>query len=118
METINRVKIEVCGTKFIISSTKNEKYVKELGEVINAQTQEMMSGSSSLTFNEALVLTGMSFLDAYKEAEQNSDHLRNQITSYLEDAGRARIEADDARHEVARLKRELELAKKTAEQRK
>lgn len=116
METINRVKIEICGTKFIISSQKEERYVRELGEILNAQTKELMNSAQNITFNEALALTAMNFLDAYKEAEKNSDHLRSQINAYLEDAGRARIEADEARHEVARLKRELELAKKTGAQ--
>ena len=114
METINRVKIEICGTKFIISSRKDEKYVRELGDLINAQAKELLNSSQNLTFNEALALTAMNFLDAYKESEQNSDHLRSQLNTYLEDAGRARIEADEARHEVARLKRELELAKKAS----
>ena len=113
METINRVKIEVCGVKFVISSKKDEQYIKELGDLLNAQTKELMDSAQNITFNEALALTALNFLDAYKEAEKNSDHLRGQINSYLEDAGRARIEADEAKREAARLKRELEILKKS-----
>lgn len=113
METINRVKIEVCGVKFVISSKKNEAYIGELGKTLDEQTRELMESAHSITFNEALALTAMNFLDAYREAEQNSDHLRSQINAYLEDAGRARIEADEAKREVARLRRELEILKKT-----
>lgn len=112
METISRVKIEICGTKFIISSKKDEKYMKELGSLIDQQVKELMDGPRSITFNEALALTALNYLDAYKEAEGNADHMRVQINSYLEDAGRARIEVDEAKREIARLKRELEIVKK------
>ncbi|RPF43118.1 cell division protein ZapA [Hydrogenoanaerobacterium saccharovorans] len=112
MDTINRVRIEIYGAKFIITSKKDEKYIKELGNTIDASVKELMDSAQNLTFNEALALTALNFLDAYKEAEQNSDHLRGQINSYLEDAGRARIEADEAKREIARLKRELEMVKR------
>ncbi|WP_312643923.1 cell division protein ZapA [Hydrogenoanaerobacterium sp.] len=112
MDTINRVKIEIYGAKFIITSKKDERYIKELGNTIDANVKELMESAQNLTFNEALALTALNFLDAYKDAERNSDHLRGQINSYLEDAGRARIEADEAKREIARLKRELEMIKR------
>lgn len=112
MDTINRVKIEVGGAKFVITSKKEEAYIRELGNSIDQQVHDLMDHAQNITFNEALVLTALSFLDAYREAEKNSDHLRGQINSYLEDAGRARIEADEARREVNRLKRELQILKK------
>lgn len=86
--------------------------MRELGVLIDQQVKELTDGPRGVTFNEALMLTALNFLDAYKEAEENSDHMRQQINSYLEDAGRARLELDEAKREVARLKRELEIVKK------
>ena len=112
MDTINRVRIEIYGAKFVITSKKDESYVHEMGLQVDSNVKELMASSQNLTFNEALALTALNYLDAYKDAEQNSDHLRGQINTYLEDAGRARIEADEAKREIARLKRELEIAKR------
>lgn len=112
MDTINRVRIEIYGAKFIITSKKDEKYVREMGAQVDGNVRELMDSAQNITFNEALALTALNYLDAYKEAEQNSDHLRGQINSYLEDAGRARIEADEAKREISRLKRELEITKR------
>ncbi|MBC8546864.1 cell division protein ZapA [Clostridiaceae bacterium NSJ-31] len=112
MDTINRVRIEVNGARFVISSQKDEKYIKELGAQINSDVKELMDSGRNITFNEALTLSALNYLDAYKESERNADHLRGQINAYLEDAGRARIEADEAKREIARLRRELELARR------
>lgn len=112
MDTINRVRIEIYGAKFVITSKKDEAYVRDMGAQVDSSVKELLASSQNLTFNEALALTALNYLDAYKESENNSDHLRGQINTYLEDAGRARIEADEAKREIARLKRELEIAKR------
>ncbi|MEG0017193.1 MAG: cell division protein ZapA [Hydrogenoanaerobacterium sp.] len=112
MDTINRVRIEIYGAKFVITSKKDEEYVRNMGAQVDASVKELLASSQNLTFNEALALTALNYLDAYKESEQNSDHLRGQINTYLEDAGRARIEADEAKREIAQLKRELELTRR------
>ena len=108
MQTVNRVKIEVCGAKYVIVSTKEEAYVREMGRLLDTQVRELMDSAPGVTFNDALVLAAMNFLDAYKQAEENADHLRSQVSAYLEDAGRARIEADEAQREVRRLQEALQ----------
>ena len=52
------------------------------------------------------------FEDAYKKSEASADHMRGQLTDYLEDAARARIELEESKREIERLTRQLELLEK------
>ncbi|MDD2955768.1 MAG: cell division protein ZapA [Oscillospiraceae bacterium] len=108
---VNRVKIEICGSRYNIASQEPEEYVLELGSQLNNQVKELVAANTALSVNDALVLCAMSYLDSYKKAEANADHMRNQLTEYLEDAARARIEVDEARREVERLTRAMEALK-------
>ena len=112
MNPTNRVRIEVCGARYHIASPEPEEYIKELGTQLNAQITEMLSQNNNMSVTDALVLCLLNYMDAYRKAEANTDHMRGQLTTYLEDAARYRIEADEAKREIERLKQELSDARK------
>ena len=111
MNPTSRVKIEVYGAKYYISSSEPEAYVKELGAQLSAQISDMLAQNHSLSVTDALVLCLLNYMDSYRKAEENTDHMRSQLTGYLEDAAKYRIEADEAKREIERLRRELEKTK-------
>lgn len=111
MNPTSRVKIEVCGAKYYIASSEPEAYVKELGAQLNAQISDMLTQNKSLSVTDALILCLLNYMDNYHKAEENTDHMRSQLTGYLEDAAKYRIEADEAKREIERLRRELEQTK-------
>jgi len=43
----------------------------------------------------------------YEKSEQNADHIRSQLTEYLEDSTKAKLEVDELRKENERLRREI-----------
>ena len=71
-----------------------------------------MAQSAGLSLNEALVLCAIGYLDIYKKERANADHIRVQLKDYLEDAAKARIEVDEARRNMERISRELEMIKR------
>lgn len=106
---INRVRIEVYGSKYTIATPETEGYVQDLADVLNEQITVLLSENSKLSFNDALVLCAINYIDAFKKSEQAADNMRGQLTDYLEDAARARIELDEAKREIERLKRRVEV---------
>ena len=83
----------------------------ELAAEIDRSVEAVLQRNPALSLNEALVLGLMGYADSRRKSEQNADHIREQLTGYLEDAARARMEADELRSEVIRLRRELPAAR-------
>lgn len=107
MYATNKVRLEICGSDYIISTTEEPDYVKNLALEIEDMANSIMSRNSSTTLNDAFMICTLSYADQYKKSERNADHIRGQLTEYLEDAARARIELDEAKREIDRLKRDL-----------
>ena len=106
MSDIQRMSIQINGTKYPITTGEDPAYVEVLAREMDKAVRQLMQGGS-LTVTEALVLLGLSYADAHAKAEETSDHLRGQIAGYLEDAAKARQETADARREIARLEKKL-----------
>ena len=111
MEIINRIKLKIGGMPYTISTTEPEEYVLELAAEIDRSVEAVLERNPALSLNDALVLCIMDYADSRRKSEQNADHIREQLTGYLEDAARARMEADELRSEVIRLRRELPAAR-------
>lgn len=109
MDKPNKVRIEICGSRYVISSPEPPEYVKRLANEIEDRVQSVINGNSSATLTDAYLLTLLSYADLYEKSEQNADHIRGQLTEYLEDAARARIEADESKREIDKLRREVNL---------
>ena len=102
----NRVVITINGARYPIRSMEEPAYVHKLAEEMNASLHTLIH-QGNLSLSEALVLMSLEYLDSYRKAERNLDNMRSQLTEYLEDAAKARLERDEARREVERLERKL-----------
>ena len=89
MAMLNKVKLQICGTEYSVSSEEPEEYMRELGVQLDRDMRTLMN-------NDERVST------------QTADNLRAQMRDYLDDNARARQEADNARREADRLRRELD----------
>lgn len=107
MGSLNKVKLEICGSKYVINTSEEPEYVHGLAYEINDAIKTLLDKSDTMTYNDALVLVTLNYADLYKKSEESADNLREQLTGYLEDAARARIDCDEAHREIERLRREL-----------
>ena len=91
----NRVKIEILGAEYTIATPEEEEYVGRLAREIDAQVSQLLDSDSKLSPNAALSLTALSYADSiYKSA---------------------RIELDDAKREMEKMRRQLELLTKVSQ---
>lgn len=103
---VNKVKINILGSNYTISTPEDENYVLDMVEEINKQARTLME-SSRMSAYDAMVLCVLEYADRYRKSEQNADNLRQQLVGYLEDASRARIEVDETTREIEKLNREI-----------
>ncbi|MFV0497203.1 MAG: cell division protein ZapA [Candidatus Fimivivens sp.] len=109
---MNRIKIKVLEATYTIASPESEEYVQTLAAELDAQARALMEVDAKLSPNAALILCAMGYADAFHKSEKSADHMRSQLTDYLEDASKARTELDEARREIEKLRLKLSAAEK------
>ena len=62
----------------------------------------------------AAVLSALDYLDELEKSSASADNMRSQIKDYLEDAAKAKLEAEEAKKEIERLRREIGYLKGSA----
>lgn len=102
-----RIKLNICGSEYIIASDEPEAYVLELSSEIDRSMRSLTNGDSRISTTMAAVLTALTYADEARKADASADNLRSQIKDYLSDNARVRAEAEDSRRENERLRREL-----------
>lgn len=107
MASKNRIKLNICGTDYVIASDEPEDYVQELGSDIDRSMRSMMNNDTRISTTMAAVLAALTAADEARKANDSADNLRSQIKDYLTDNARARTEAEEAHREAERLRREL-----------
>ncbi|MBP3414978.1 MAG: cell division protein ZapA [Clostridia bacterium] len=102
------VKINICGTDYLITSDDDESYIRSIGDEVDKRMNELLNSNQHTSITMAAVLCALNYSDECHKANDTSDNLRSQIKNYIEDSQRARLEADEAKREVERLRRELQ----------
>ena len=104
----NKIRLEICGTTYVVSSTDTEPYVTELAERIDKNMNEILAGNPSASVTTAAVLCALEYLDEWQKSTMGAENMRAQIKDYLEDAARAKMAAEESRRELERVRKELD----------
>lgn len=102
-----KVKLEICGLNFVISTDDTEESVREAAHVVEQAIHSVIDHNNRASITMASIITALSYYDDYRRASMAADNLRTQIKNYLEDASRSRLEADESRKEIERMKKEI-----------
>ena len=108
MEAINRVALYIGGAVYFLNSDEDANYVVKVGHDVDRKISDLLESNSRISTTAAAVFAALDFCDKNIKAEESAQNLRNQIKEYVDDANRARIEADEARKEVARLNLQIQ----------
>lgn len=103
----NKVRVDVCGTEYVVLTTDEESYVKGLAEKLDADMKVLMKQVPSASVASAAILVALDYLDDLKKTQSGADNMRTQIREYLEESAKAKQAAEDAHNEVERLRREI-----------
>lgn len=112
----NKIRLEICGSTYVISTTDAEDYTLNLAEKLDKAMNEFLTATPQASVTTAAIMTALSYLDELEKSSAAADNMRSQISEYLEDAAKARLEAEDARRELERLRRELGYLQTKADQ--
>ena len=85
----NKLKVNIYNRTYNLLSEESQEYTNKLALVINSKIKGMMKA--------------LDCLDELSKANQNIENIRTQIKDYVDDAGRARSQADEAQKEIREL---------------
>ena len=92
-----RSKVKVLGTTYYITTSGSEDRVRRIEEQMNEQLAAIQEQRPSLSTLDALVILSLNLMDEITDAENSTDRMREQLSQYLEDAAKARMELEDQR---------------------
>ena len=107
MQAGNRVRIEVAGSWYVISTTEESSYVEELARELADQLTKLLGKNDSLSINDALILCSLQFLLDKRQSERSADRLRQQFSGYMEEIKRAKDDTAAKQKENEELRREV-----------
>ena len=85
----NKIKLEICGSNYVIATTDTEEYVLSLAEKLDSDMTQMLASNPPASVTTAAVITALGYLDELKKSTSGADNMRAQIKDYLEDAAKA-----------------------------
>lgn len=103
-----RSKVKVMGTTYYITTSGSEEQMRHIEEQLNDQLTGILEQRPSLSTLDAVVILCLNLMDQLTETESSTDRMREQLSQYLEDAAKARMELEDQRRQNERLTQELE----------
>lgn len=103
----NRVRLSIGGADYFIMTDDEVKYTQALGDELDLKLTKIMRENARVSITQAAVLSALEYADLAKKAELSAENLRSQIQEYLEDAARAKTNAEVSRREAERLGKEL-----------
>ncbi len=107
MQAGNRVRIEVAGSWYVISTTEESSYVEELARELDEQLTKLLGKNDSLSINDALILCSLQFLLDKRQSERSADRLGQQFSGYMEEIKRAKDDTAAKQKENEELRREV-----------
>lgn len=102
---MEKVKVNICGTDYQLTTDDNETYLTDLAGRIDRAMKEMMT-NPRISMTMAAVLVALEQADTAQKALAAADNLRAQMKGYLDDNAHARSEAASAHQEAEHLRRE------------
>lgn len=103
----HKVKLEICGSSYVVSTSDSEEYLLGLADRLDADMNQVMLDTPNASVTAAAVITALAYLDEAEKSAFGADNMRTQIQDYLEDAAKARMEAEEAKRDADQLRRQL-----------
>lgn len=108
---VTKVKLTICGSNYIVSTTDSEEYVNQLAERLDNDMTEIMTQNPSASVAASAVISALSYLDELNKNASSTDNMRAQIKDYLEDAAKAKLEVEHTRRQMEQMAAELQAMK-------
>lgn len=113
MGKTDKVKVNICGRIFYLTSGDDSNYLMNIAKKIDASILELMKSNVGLTFEQAAILVALKYCDDYekkikkheKKSKEDED-LGRRLVEYSKELTRATSRIKSLEKELSKLKKE------------
>ena len=80
-----KIKVTVAERTFLLTSSDEESYVQKVAESVDEQIRQAAEASHASTL-DAAIMCAMNLADNFFKEQEKSEHLRQQVKQYLDEA--------------------------------
>lgn len=102
-----KVRVRIGGMDYYLTTDDDIGYVRKVGDEVDEILTSIMREHARLSMTQAAVLCALQMADEKHKTAAGAAELRKEIQAYMEDASKAKTDAEIARREVDRLNKEL-----------
>jgi len=99
----NAVKVIICGKEYTLKTTESPNHVYELARVLERRINQNMEKNPSTSQYAASILVALQLLDDLCKSKERNENVEEQAKAYVNEAGRSRIERDQALRKIEEL---------------
>ena len=114
---MNKVKVVILGKDYTLMTEEAPNYVYNLARTLETEIREKMEKGGVSQYNAA-IMTALSAMDDLQKSQSQLADIADTSKSYVDDAGRVRIERDAALKEIEVLKSKIAQLENTLKLRK
>ncbi|MBQ7595098.1 MAG: cell division protein ZapA [Clostridia bacterium] len=103
----NKVRLIIGGMEFRLTTTDDVEYLKKLGDEVDERLSAVRKENPKLSVSRAGIICALQIADEMHKSEERSSTLRKEIQAYMEDASKAKTDAEVSRREADRLNKEI-----------
>ncbi len=104
---VKKIRVRIGGIDYLLTTDGDVDYLRSIGDEVDAVVSSIMKENHRLSITQAAILCALQFTDEMHKADGKALVLRKEIQAYMEDASKAKTDAEVARREVDRLNKEI-----------
>ena len=103
----SRVKLNICGSDYILASEDSESYMRLVGEKVDEKLSEILAKSPKLSVSMAAVLSSLEFCDETLKSQEKNESIKSQIKDYADENAKIRKNCEIAERENFKLRSKI-----------
>ncbi len=99
----NRITVNVAGQELHLLVAENEEYMYRVASIADQKIRSIVE-ASHVSASQASTLACLNIIDELLRANDQAEHMRAQLKDYIEDLSKAKMEINDLKRDLIRLR--------------
>ena len=99
----NRITVNVAGQELHLLVDESEEYMYKVASIADQKIRSIIE-QTRVSASQAATLACLNIVDDLLKANELTEHMRAQLKDYIEDSSKSKMEINDLRRELIRLR--------------